>query len=258
MNVLVTGGTGALGQPTVRRLLDRGHDVRVLSRRSGPGLPEGAACVTGDLATGEGLDRAVDGVDTIVHCASATGLASLRGRRVDVEGTRRLIHAARGRGGAHLVFISIVGIDDHPYPYYRTKRDAEGVIENGDLPWTILRTTQFHGFVAWILAGLARLPVLAVPKDVSVQPLAVQEAADRLVDAALGDPAGRLPDVGGPEVLRFEHLATTYLAARDSRRAVVEVPVPGAVGRALREGRHLCPDRAVGTITWKRFLSSSA
>lgn len=257
MQVLVTGGTGSLGQPTVRRLLDEGHDVRVLSRRTDPVLPEDVACIRGDLATGAGLDRAVDGVDTIVHCASATGLASLRGRPVDVDGTRRLIHAARGRGGPHLVFISIVGIDDHPYPYFRTKRDAERIIEDSDLPWTILRTTQFHGFVAWILAGLARLPFLAVPKDVSVQPIAVQEAADRLVDAALGEPAGRLPDVGGPEVLRFEHLATTYLAARDVRRRVVEVPVPGAVGRALREGRHLCPARAVGTITWKRFLSTA-
>ena len=156
------------------------------------------------------------------------------------------------------MFISIVGIDDHPYPYYRTKRDAERVIEGSDLPWTILRTTQFHGFVAWMLAGLARLPVLGVPKDVSVQPMAVQEAADRLVDAALGEPAGRLSDVGGPEVLSFEHLARTYLAARDRQRPVVGVPVPGAVGRALREGRHLCPDRAVGTITWKRFLSTTA
>lgn len=147
-----------------------------------------------------------------------------------------------------------MGIDDHPYPYYETKREAERVVENGDLPWTILRATQFHGFVAWILSGLARSPVMPVPRDVDIQPVAAEEVADRLVGAVLGEPAGRLPDVGGPEVLGFGHLARTYLEAVGRRRRVVDLPIPGAIVRAFREGHHLCPDRAVGTITWQDFL----
>lgn len=255
MDVLVTGGTGILGSRVVERLRGRGHAVRVLSRRTSPELPAGVVAVRGDMTTGEGLDRATDGVSAIVHCASATG--SLRGRPDDVDGTRRLIHAARSHGAPHLVFISIVGVDDHPMPYYRMKRATEQVVEAGDLPWTILRATQFHRFVARIVGGLSKLPVVPVPKDTAVQPVAVEEVADRMVDAALGDPAGRLPDVGGPEVLGFDHLARTYLEARGKQRRVVQVPVPGEIARAFREGHHLCPDRAVGTITWAGFLAET-
>lgn len=255
MDVLVTGGTGILGSRVVERLRGRGHPVRVLTRQTSPALPAGVVAVRGDMTTGEGLDRATDGVSAIVHCASATG--SLRGRPDDVDGTRRLIHAARAHGSPHLVFISIVGVDGQPMPYYRMKRAAEEVVEAGDLPWTILRTTQFHRFVARIVAGLSHLPVVPVPKDVDIQPIAVEEVADRLVDVAAGEPAGRLPDVGGPEVLGFDHLARTYLEAHGKHRRVVEVPIPGEVARAFREGHHLCPDRAIGTVTWQRFLAET-
>lgn len=255
MNLLVTGGTGILGRRVVDRLSRRGHAVRVLTRQTSPDLPPGVVAVRGDMTTGEGLDRAADDVGAIVHCASATG--SLRDRPDDVDGTRRLIHAARATGSPHLVFISIVGIDDHPMPYYRMKRAAEEVIVRGDLPWTILRATQFHRFVARILAWLSRLPVVPVPRGVDIQPIAVEEVADRMVEAALGDPAGRLPDVGGPQVLGFDHLARTYLDATGERRRVVELPVPGRTARAFREGQHLCPERAVGTVTWERSLADA-
>ncbi len=255
MDLLVTGGTGILGRRVVERLTRRGHAVRVLTRQASPDLPAGVVTVRGDMTTGEGLDRAAHDAEAIVHCASATG--SLRGRPDDVDGTRRLIHAARATGAPHLVFISIVGIDDHPMPYYRMKRETETVVEHGDLPWTILRATQFHRFVARILAGLSRLPIVPVPKDTAVQPVSVEEVADRMVAAALGDPAGRLPDVGGPQVLGFDHLARTYLDATGERRRVVAVPIPGRTARAFREGRHLCPDRAVGTVTWERFLAET-
>lgn len=130
MNLLVTGGTGILGRRVVGRLSQRGHAVRVLTRQTSPDLPPGVVAVRGDMTTGEGLGRAADDVGGIVHCASATG--SLRDRPDDVDGTRRLIHAARATGSPHLVFISIVGIDDHPMPYYRMKRAAEEETRPGD------------------------------------------------------------------------------------------------------------------------------
>src|SRR3712207_5449022 len=101
---VVTGATGALGVPTVERLRAAGHDVRGLSRRSGPGL------VTGDLLTGAGIDAAMDGADTVVHLA--TGL-----RRKDAVIARTLLDAARLAGVGHLVLISIVGVDRIPLGY---------------------------------------------------------------------------------------------------------------------------------------------
>ena len=119
--ILVTGGTGVLGRRVVDRLHSAGVETRVLSHSEKPGT------VNGDLLTGEGLDPAVRGIDTVIHCATSP---FRKAREVDVEGTGRLIEAANRAGVSHLVYISIVGIDRAAsYPYYRVKLDAERVIE---------------------------------------------------------------------------------------------------------------------------------
>jgi uncharacterized protein YbjT (DUF2867 family) len=140
--ILVTGGTGTLGQQVVSRLREAGRDVRVLSRRSRTSQ-DGLVFATGDLATGEGLPAAVHGVGTIVHCAS--------NRKGDVEATRNLVRAAaqekqekQGMPGMpgdlpHLVYISIVGVDRFPRGYFKAKLEAEGVITDSGLPWTTAR-----------------------------------------------------------------------------------------------------------------------
>jgi len=141
--VLVTGGTGQLGREVVPRLVSGGHDVRLLSRQDRPSRPDGVEAVRGDVLTGDGLDRAVTGVDVVVHCATSP---FRRTRRTEVDGTRRLTVAARG-GRPHVVYISIVGVDRHPLPYYKAKRSADMAIEAAGLPYTILRATQFHSLL---------------------------------------------------------------------------------------------------------------
>src|SRR5215210_2773888 len=146
--VLVTGGTGVLGRRVVELLGSAAVETRVLSHRGVPGT------TPGDLSTGEGLDEAVRGIDTIVHCATSP---FRRAHRVDVEGTRRLLEAAARAGVSHLVYISIVGIDlAESYPYYRVKLDAERVVEGSPLPYTILRATQFYDLVLMALHFLDR------------------------------------------------------------------------------------------------------
>src|SRR5690242_12847898 len=139
--ILVTGGTGTLGSRVVARLRAAGREVRVLSRH-GPkdekGNEEGIEFVAGDLATGAGIDAAVDGVEIIVHCAgSAKG---------DGEKAVHLVRAASRTGGVqHLVYISVVGADKVPvvsgvdramFGYYASKRAAERVVADSGLPWT--------------------------------------------------------------------------------------------------------------------------
>src|ERR1700730_197102 len=115
MNVLVTGGTGALGREVVDKLRDSRHRVRVLSRRPG----EGEDWVQGDLVTGAGLEVAVKDVDAIVHAASDP-LSPRRYQATDVLGTRRLLAMAREAGVAHVVYISIVGMEGIGYPCYKS------------------------------------------------------------------------------------------------------------------------------------------
>lgn len=241
--ILVTGGTGTLGRVVAERLLGDGREVRVLSRREAPnGTPY--AWRTGDLKTGVGIAAATEGADTIVHCATGIG---------DAAATRKLIEAGNG---AHLVYISIVGIDKIPFFYYNAKLAAERLIEDSGLPWTILRTTQFHDLVARITKAQLRLPVTFTMKG-RFQPIDVRDVADRLVELALGQPSGRVPEMGGPEVRDARDLARAYLASVGRNRPVVSVSLPGKAARAFRAGAHLTPGHAVGKVTFEQYLSES-
>ncbi|MFJ5234318.1 SDR family oxidoreductase [Kitasatospora sp. NPDC088391] len=244
--ILVTGGTGTLGRAVVRRLLSRGCQVRVLSRRAHTPGEHGWA--VGDLVTGRGLDAALAGARTVVHCATTNG-------KRDVDATRRLVEAARAAGTEHLLYVSIVGVDEVPLGYYRAKARCERLVAESGLGWTVLRATQFHDLVLRMLDGLAKAPVLLVPRGVAFQPVDVRDVAERLADLAEGAPAGRAADFGGPAARPVEALAAEFLRARGRRRPVLRVPVPGGAVKALRAGRNLVPGPAGGRITFEEFLA---
>src|ERR671925_2290503 len=160
---LVTGGTGTLGSLVVPRLRDAGLNVRVLSRHGRPGA-EGVEFVTGDLATGEGIDAAVEGAELIVHLAGSS--------KGDEEKALNLVRAASRAGARHLEYISVVGADRIPvvsgvdramFGYFASKRAAERVLADSGLPWTTLRATQFYDLMLLVAQSVARLPVIPVP-----------------------------------------------------------------------------------------------
>jgi uncharacterized protein YbjT (DUF2867 family) len=242
--ILVTGGTGSLGRQVVPLLRNTGHDVRVLSRHSRAD-EDGIRYLTGDLATGEGVELAVDGIETIIHCAT-----SVKGDEVKA---RHLVEAASRAGARHLVFISVVGADR--IGYFAAKRAAEQVIAGSGLPWTTLRATQFHDLVLLIVRALAKLPVVPAPAGWRVQPVDTRDVAARLVELALGAPAGLVPDLGGPRIYELAELVRSYLQATDRHRLIVPVPLPGRAARAYRAGANLAPDQAVGRHTWEDFLA---
>lgn len=238
--ILVTGGTGTLGRLVTERLRADGHEVRVLSRHAQPYAVE-------LRKGGPGLDAAMDGVDTIVHCATSTGGG-------DEEAAAHLITAARKADVRHLVYISIVGVDRVPFGYYKSKLAVERLVEESGLGWTVLRATQFHDLLVRVLGILSRSPVLLLPARVKDQPIEVAEVADRLVELASGTPAGRVADMGGPEVRTFDSLARAYLEATGRRRLVVRVPLRGKAYDAFRSGGHLAPRDAVGKGTFEEYL----
>ncbi|MEU8795092.1 NAD(P)H-binding protein [Streptomyces sp. NPDC048643] len=238
--ILVTGGTGTLGRLVCERLRADGHEVRVLSRHTQP--------YAVDLREGGGaLDAAVSGVDAIVHCASSP-------RGGDERAAGHLVAAARRAAVPHLLYISIVGVDAVPMGYYKAKLAVERQIEESGLGWTILRATQFHELVDQVLTGLAKPPLLLLPAGASDQPIEVGEVADRLAGLAAGAPAGRVADMGGPEVRTFRSLAAAHLRATGKRRPVVDVRLWGSTYRAFRDGHHLTPEHAVGKGTFEDFL----
>ena len=228
-----------------------------MSRSGRPGT------IKGDLLTGEGIEDAVRGVDTLVHCASNTTINNVpsprKTRQTDVDGTERLLQAAATAGVQHAIFISIVGVDSNPFFYYRAKLEAEMVVERSPVPWTILRATQFHDLVLGMVKSLSHFPFMVpVPKEILLQPIEVGEVAERLVELALAAPAGRAPDVAGPEVRTLANLTRGYFEATGRRKRLVEVPLPGGTARAFREGAQVAPQvapgEARGTVTWEEFL----
>jgi len=253
--VLLTGGTGTLGRLVAPLLRDAGGHVRVLSRQrhqSGDGME----FVTGDLTSGDGIEAAMAGVGTVVHCAgSSTG---------DEVTTLTLVRAAARAGVRHVVFISVVGADEIPvvgrvdrtmFGYFASKLAAERVVAESGLPWTTLRATQFHDLILMVARQMARLPVIPYPTGVRFQPVDAGEVAARLVELALGPPSGLVPDVAGPRVYGVDELVRDYLRAVHRRRPLVPVRLPGRAARALRGGANLATDRAVGHRTWEAFLA---
>jgi uncharacterized protein YbjT (DUF2867 family) len=253
--VLVTGGTGTLGRLVVSRLREAGCGVRVLSRRHHE-LGDGIEVVTGDLNTGQGSDAAVAGTDVIVHCAGSA--------RGDERKAANLVKAASRAGIRHLVYISVVGadrvavvsrIDRMMFGYFAAKEAAERVVASSGLPWTTLRATQFFDTFLKVAQQMARLPVIPVAAGFRFQPIDTAEVAERLVELALAEPAGLVPDMAGPNVHGMAELIRAYLHAAHRTRPFLAVPLPGAAARAIRLGANLSPERAVGKRTWERFLA---
>lgn len=254
--VLVTGGTGTLGKPLVRRLAEAGHTVRLLSRHARPlgsagaAVPKSVEWCVGDLVEGSGLDAALEEVTTVVHAASDP-----RRPGNDITAGRRLVEAAKRAGVGHLVFVSIVGVDRVPLGYYRNKLAVEGLVAASPVPWSILRATQFHDLMKTIIGGAAKVPLMPVPSGVSFQPVEVTEVAERLVQLVDAGPSRRAPDFGGPEVRSVVDLAEAYLRAAGLNRRILPVPVPGRTFAGFREGGHLTPDHADGRRTWEEYLA---
>ena len=253
--VLVTGGTGTLGRLVAPRLRGAGCEVRVLSRGRREAA-EGVELVTGDLATGEGIEAAVEGAEVIVHCAGSN--------KGDEDKALSLVRAASAAGTRHLVYISVVGADRVPvisrvdralFGYFASKLAAERVVADSGIPWTTLRATQFHDLILMTVRQMARLPMIPVPAGFRFQPVDADEVAARLVELALGAPAGLVPDIAGPRVYGLAELVRSYLRARGKRRPIVPVRLPGKAAHAVREGANLAPERAVRRRTWEEFLA---
>lgn len=251
MRVLVTGGTGNLGRALKQAALAAGHIVRLMSRRSQPqSAANNVEWAQADVASGAGVREAVAGVDAILHAATDPR----RAKEVDINGTRHLVEAARASGITHLIYVSIVGIDEIPYSYYKRKREAEEIIRSSGVPHSILRATQFHSLLNTLVAVAARVPmVLPLPTDFEFQSVAESEVAERLVRQLDERPSGRLADYGGPEVLTLGAMASTWMSIKGLRKKLIHVPLPGAIAAGFRAGKNTGAE-ARGVITWREWL----
>ena len=248
--VLVTGATGRLGRKLVGAATAAGYNVRAMSRRSHVGYT-GVHWAQGDL-----LANTASTLPSKAWTWSCTAPLKAPATRTSPR-PENLIAAARRAGVAHIVYVSIVGIDRIPLPYYKTKLRVERALEASGVGHTVLRATQFHDLIKMTFSIQRFSPLLWTLRGVRFQPIDTRDVTSRLVELIDCEPAGRVADIGGPAVHTHAELARMYLAARGGRRPVVQMPVPGRIVAGYRAGANLAPDNPVGTIGFAEYLTES-
>jgi uncharacterized protein YbjT (DUF2867 family) len=235
-----------LGREVLPAALAAGYRVRALSRSDHRG--DDVAWLRADLVSGGGVQAAVEGADVILHCASQPP-----GGR-DVTATQNLLAAARRAAVGHIVYISIVGVDRIPLPYYRVKLRVEELLAESGVGHSVLRSTQFHDLIAGSFNVQRFFPVIFALRGIRFQPIHTGDVASRLVALADAGPAGRVPDIGGPEIRHHAEFGRIYLKSRGPRRPVVSVPVPGKIAAGYRTGAHLAAGNPVGGLRFEDYI----
>jgi uncharacterized protein YbjT (DUF2867 family) len=223
--IAVAGGTGRLGTRLVGRLVDRGLQVRVLTRdparaqHLAAGAVEIATCDVRDRA---GMPEALQGVTTVVSVVHGfAGPGRVSPASVDRDGNANLVDAAR-EIGADVVLMSVVGASPaHPMELFRAKHAAEEHLRAGGGGWTIVRATAFVELWAEIMRkrivfGRGENPINFVSVD---DVAAVLERA--VIDEGL---RGRVIEVGGPQNLTFNELAGLMGEAHGRPAKIHHVP----------------------------------
>ncbi len=224
MRLAVAGGTGTVGRHVVEAACSRGHEVVVLSRRSGV-----------DVVTGAGLEAAVEGADAVIDVLNTTTLSTKKAVSFFQQTSRRLLAAEAHARTGHHVTLSIVGIDGIDTSYYAGKLAQERLVAASAVPHTIARTSQFHEFAQQIAGQTTLGPLTVVPKTLT-RPVAAREVAEHLVMIAEGAPRGRATDLVGPRDEVLDDMVRRMYAEHGIRRRVVEMRFPGAYGRGLASG----------------------
>jgi uncharacterized protein YbjT (DUF2867 family) len=245
MRIAVAGGTGTAGRHVVAVANERGHHVVSLSRAEDV-----------DLVNGRGLAQALAGMDTVIDVSGIQTTSTKKAVDFFTNATQNLLAAEKDAGVHHHVALSIVGIDGATSGLYAGKLVQEDEVRHGGVPWTLLRSTQFHEFVPLAVKIGSVGPLVAVPK-MFTQPVAAREVAEALVDAAEAGPQGRINDLGGPRTEELADLVRAYLARTGKRRKVLEAVLPGRMGKAMRSGALIpAPGAAVGRQTFQQWLEA--
>jgi NADH dehydrogenase len=245
MNVLVVGGSGFIGTHLSRELLDRGHDVTVMSRKpDDDDLPDGVETTVGDVTAYDSIESGFEDQDAVVYLVSLSPLFKQKGGgdrhfAVHTDGARNVVRAAEAHGVDRLVHMSALGADpDGDTAYIRAKGAAETVVRESDLEWVIFRPSvvfgegdEFVGFTKTVTPpGIAPLP--GGGEQTRFQPIWVGDLVPMLADAVTDDDhVGETDEIGGPEVLTLKEVAKAV------RGGVRVIPVPMALaGVGLKVG----------------------
>lgn len=240
MKVLVTGGHGMVGGKLVARLVRHGHEVVAASRRSGV-----------DAITRAGLSEAMRGVEAVVDVMNAPSFEEPEVMAFFERSSANLLDEARRAGVGHYLVLSVVGTPRlQASAYFRAKAAQESLVAGSDLPFTVLRATQFFEFIASIVPPLdVHGPIRVSPS--AVQPVAADDVADCLAGLLDGPALGRILEMAGPDTFRLCELLQWIMYCYQDTRTVSADPSALYYG-GLLDDRTLTPHEGA-LLGGKRF-----
>jgi len=246
MKIVVIGGTGLIGSKTVAILRQRGHEVVAASPNSGV-----------NTITGEGVKQAVAGVQVVIDLANSPSFEDRAVLEFFETAGRNLLPAEAAAGVRHHVALSIVGVDLSDNGYFRGKVAQEKLIEASGIPYTIIRSTQFLEFLKGIADSAAEGTIVRLPPGL-FQPIAADDVAANVADAALAAPRNGIVEIAGPERAPFNEIVARYLRAVGDPREVVRDPEARYFGGRVEE-RSLVPlgEARLGHIGLDEWLRRS-
>lgn len=240
MRILVTGGTGVVGSATLDELLSNDHRVRLLSRNAEVDAKRwsGVEAFDGDVSDAASIEGAADGCDAVLHIAGVVVDDDALLTSINVGGTRNLVGEAGRAGVKRFVFLSSLGCEEGASSYHRSKREAENIVRESALDWTIVRPGNVYGpgddVITKLLKLLRTLPALPIIDDGEqpFQPIWHEDLARALsATLARNDLRGQTLDLSGDEVTSMTDLIDRLAAI--TGRDPIRVPLPAAAVSAV-------------------------
>ena len=248
MKIVVIGGSGLIGKKVVTNLRQHGDEVVAASPSSGV-----------NTLTGEGLAQALAGAQVVVDVANAPSWEDKAVLEFFETSGRNLLAAEAAAGVGHHVALSVVGTDRLlASGYFRAKMAQEKLIKASPIPYTIVRATQFFEFVSGIAKSATEGQSVRLP-PVLMQPIAADDVAAAVADAALAEPLNATFEVAGPERIRQDELVRQFLTATGDARTVINDPKALYSGITVND-QSLIPGKnpRLGTTRFSDWLSRNA
>jgi uncharacterized protein YbjT (DUF2867 family) len=246
MKIVVIGGAGLIGSKTVAILRSRDHEVVAASPNTGV-----------NTLTGEGLKEALAGAQVVIDLANSPSFEDKAVLEFFETSERNLLPAEVAAGVRHHVGLSIVAIDRTDNGYFRAKVAQEKLIEASGVSYTIIRSTQFMEFLRGIADSSTDGNTVRLP-PILFQPIAADDVAANVAEAALAAPRNGVIEIAGPERAPFNEIIARYLKAVGDPREVVSDPEARYFGGRVEE-RSLVPlgEARLGRIGLDEWLSRS-
>lgn len=244
MKIVVIGGTGLIGSKLVKKLTGKGHNVIAASPSKGI-----------NILTGQGLDDALKGADVVVDVGNSPSFEDKAVLEFFEKAGKNISVAEKKANVPYHIALSVVGTELMDSGYFKAKQVQEKMIMASNIPYTIVRATQFMEFLPSIAQGGVSGDKINLPK-IWLQPIAAEDVADILFEIVLEKPINGVVDIAGPERYPLADIVAKYLKNKNDPRQVITNEEATYFGAKLEKDTLVPKGKArLGNISFNSWIS---